>query len=150
MWPLSGAGSPDVSTNFAVSYAKSRDLITWFDHDGRAIERPLSPNNMDMVEETGKGAGLLNSAQVFVDPQGRPVVVYTRYGDDGRNIIIAARPSGERWAKMIVARAKTQHPIVGGGSLGVIPRLATSFSMPRADDPALTSASPENRIEAGP
>ena len=120
-------GKPDVSANFAVSYAKSRDLITWFDHDGRAIERPLSPNNMDTVEETGKGAGLLNSAQVFIDPQGRPVVVYTRYGDDGRNVIIAARPNGKQWAKMIVARAKTRHPIVGSGSLGVILRFSNLF-----------------------
>jgi hypothetical protein len=117
-------GTSDVSTNFMISYAKSQDFITWFDRNGRTIERPLSPNNMETIEETGKGAGLLNPAQVFIDPEDRPVVVYTRYGDDGRNVIIAARPNGKQWDKIIIARAKTHHPIVGGGSLGVAPRFS--------------------------
>ena len=59
-------GSTDVATNFAVTYAKSRDLITWFDHSGRRIARPLSPDNMAMVELTGEKVGLLNSVQVFL------------------------------------------------------------------------------------
>lgn len=113
---------PDAAANFAVSYAHSRDLETWFDQDGRPIRPPLSPDNMETVEITGQGAGLLNSVQIFPRPSEQPVLTYTRYGDDGKNIVVLARSENGVWKKTVVGRAEQHIPIDGGGSLPAVPR----------------------------
>lgn len=114
--------TPDAATNVAVSYARTRDFKTWSGHDGRAVNLPIDPGAADLVQHTGENAGLLNSAQVFIDPSGKPVIAYTKYGDDGRNVIVAARPANDRWNVVIVGTAASQTRLEGVGSLPAVPR----------------------------
>jgi hypothetical protein len=122
--PIVWRQRPDVTSNFAISYAKSPDLKTWLTHDGKPISLPITPDTADRIEWPGKGAGLLNSPKVSFDAKGQPVITYSRYGEGGRNAIIAARPAGEGWAISTIATADRQTPVVGKGSLPDVPRFS--------------------------
>ncbi len=121
--------NPNAASNFAVSYAMSRDLLTWTDRSGQPISLPLSPGNMETVEATGQNACLLNSAKIFFDASGNPIVGYTRYDGD-TNVVILARPGQTSWSKTIVARSENLIRIEGVGfSSGhaVVPRLRSQL-----------------------
>ncbi len=113
--------APDVASNYAITYARTRDFVHWTGHDGRPITPPLDPANSDMIEATGEDQGLVNSARVSVTTDGKPVVAYTRYGPDGRNSLVLASPSGDGWRRSIVATAGHQTIIAGGGTVPNLP-----------------------------
>ncbi|KQU79326.1 hypothetical protein ASD00_36345 [Ensifer sp. Root31] len=113
--------SPDLATNYAVTYARTRDFVQWTDHNGRPVTPPLDPGNSDMIEATGENQGLLNSARVIVTPAGKPIVTYTRYGPDRKNVIVAASPSGGEWHRSIIATAGHQTIAAGGGTVPNLP-----------------------------
>ena len=53
--------TPDVATNFALTYASTRDFQHW-DVGGRTVSGPLSPKTMEMIDAPGVGQGLVNNA----------------------------------------------------------------------------------------
>ena len=110
--------TPDASTNFRVSYVRTTNFLDWFDFAGNRIQLPISPENSTVVDDTGPGRGLLNSAQISVDPQGRPAIDYTKYGPRGGNAIVVATPGpGGRWRQVIIAESDRKADISGGGTL---------------------------------
>lgn len=114
--------SPDLATNYAITYARTRDFVSWTDQNGKPITTPIDPGSSTMIEATGENQGLLNSARVSVTPAGKPIVTYTRYGPDGKNIIVAASPSGGEWRRSTIATAGHQSLAAG---LGTVPNLPT-------------------------
>ncbi|NSL24029.1 BNR repeat-containing protein [Agrobacterium tumefaciens] len=119
----------DVKTNYAISFVKTRDFIHWFDHNGNALKLPIGPEDDDVIENTGEERGLLNSQRVGASADGQPIVAYTRYGSDGKNAIILARPNGKIWKKSIIASSKRVATIRGGGSLPQAPRFQVPSSL---------------------
>lgn len=119
--------TPDVSTNYTISYIRSRDLVHWSDHNGHPVNLPLDPGNSDLIERTGEGHGLVNSARVTLMPSGSPLVTYTRYGADGRNVIVLASPDGARWRRMIIATAMRQTTMLGGGTIPTAPTFGDPY-----------------------
>ncbi|WP_157951604.1 BNR repeat-containing protein [Agrobacterium pusense] len=113
--------TPDVASNYAITYARTRDFVHWEDHNGQTIMLPMNPGNSDTIESTGENRGLVNGARVGVALNGKPVVAYTKYGSDGRNSIILASPSQNEWHHSIVATANQQTVIAGGGSVPNLP-----------------------------
>ncbi len=113
--------APDVASNYAITYARTRDFVHWEDHAGRPLTPPLDPDNSDMIEATGEDQGLVNSARVSVTAGGKPVVAYTRYGPNGRNSLVLASPSADGWRRSIVATAGQQTVIAGGGTVPNLP-----------------------------
>jgi hypothetical protein len=79
----------------------------------------------------------LNSAQVFLDPVGRPLIVYTRYGDDGRNVVVIARLKESAWRTTVVARAEAQTAIEGGGTLAAVPQFGNLVLVPTAREASI-------------
>src|SRR6478735_4468676 len=77
----------DAATNVEISYAKTRDFMSWFDQSGRKLKLPLSPETAERVLHTGPNAGLLNNAKVSVDARGKPAIAFTRYDKQGRNTV---------------------------------------------------------------
>ncbi|USJ26860.1 BNR repeat-containing protein [Ensifer adhaerens] len=114
--------SPDLATNYAITYARTRDFVSWTDQNGKPITTPIDPGSSTMIEATGENQGLLNSARVSVTPAGVPIVTYTRYGPDGKNIIVAASPSAGEWRRSTIATAGNQSLAAG---LGTVPNLPT-------------------------
>jgi hypothetical protein len=108
---------PDVSANYAITYARTCDFVHWIDHLDQPIHLPIDPGNADMIEYTGEEKGLVNWQRISLAPGGTPVIAYTRYGDDGHNIVILASPDGTGWRRSIVAKASRQTIITGEGTL---------------------------------
>lgn len=76
--------TPDVATNYAITYARTRDFLHWEDHNGRPFALPMDPGKSDMIEYTGQAQGLVNSARVGVTTAGKPIIAYTKYGPNGK------------------------------------------------------------------
>jgi len=113
--------TPDVASNYAITYARTHDFVHWEDHEGRPITPPLDPGNSDVIEVTGEGQGLVNLARVSISTAGKPLIAYTRYGPDGKNSLFLASPSGDGWHRSIVATAEQQTVIAGGGTVPNLP-----------------------------
>lgn len=113
VWRLSA----DAATNVRLSYAKTRDFVTWFDSRGRRLADPLSPESAETVLHTGPNAGLLNNAKVSINPQGRPVIVFTRQNEQGHNTVELAVSDQGRWQIVPVAVSDRGIPVRGLGSL---------------------------------
>lgn len=129
--------SPDASSNFAVSYARTEDFRSWSGLQGPSRRAPLRPEDAQTVETTGVGAGLLNTAQLILTSDDTPVIFYMRYGVDGTNALIAAAPDGTKWTTRELAHSRNKTAIEGKGSLPLIPR----FNVSRQDDTAVIRAS---------
>ncbi len=115
--------TPDVASNYAITYARSRDFVHWEDHNGKPITTPMDPGNSDLIEATGEGKGLVNLARVGLTAAGKPIIAYTKYGPDGRNSILLASPSGDGWQRSIIATAEKKTAIGGGGSVPDLPSI---------------------------
>ncbi|WP_424938686.1 BNR-4 repeat-containing protein [Agrobacterium pusense] len=85
--------SHDVASNYALTYARTRDFPRWENSKGQTIIPSLSPGNGDIIDLTGEGAVLLNLTRVGVSPSGKPIVASSKYGPGGRNVIILASPT---------------------------------------------------------
>ncbi|WP_412063960.1 BNR repeat-containing protein [Rhizobium sp. SYY.PMSO] len=117
----------DVASNYAITYARTRDFIHWEDHNGKPITPPMDPGNSDMIEATGEGKGLVNAARVGITNSGTPVVAYTKYGPDGKNSILLASPDGNGWHHSIIATAEKKTVIAGGGSVPNLPSIGDPY-----------------------
>ncbi len=113
--------TPDVASNYSITYARSRDFVHWEDHEGRPIRPPMDPGNSDVIEATGEGQGLVNLARVSVTTGGKPIVAYTRYGPDGKNSLFLASPSKDGWHRSIIATADQKTVITGVGTVPNLP-----------------------------
>ena len=111
----------DVRSNFAVSYGRTEDFRSWTGSDGRTRPAPLGVDDADIVEVPGENSGLLNNARLVANRAGTPVVLYTRYGPDGRNVLIAARPGPAGWVKRTIAESAVRVTLTGGGSIAEVP-----------------------------
>lgn len=115
--------TPDVASNYAITYARTRDFIHWEDHNGQSITPPMNPGNSDMIDATGEGNGLVNLARVGVTANGKPVIAYTKYGPQGRNSIILASPFANGWRHSVIATAEQRTIISGGGTIPDLPSI---------------------------
>lgn len=118
--------TPDVASNFAVSYARTQDFQTWFTSTGRTIAAPLSPDTMDMVENVGEGAGLVNRFDLALAADGTPVILYPRYAATTGKVrydaaIVAARPGRFGWRLREIAVSRTPSIVAGKGALPNLP-----------------------------
>ncbi|NSY51299.1 BNR-4 repeat-containing protein [Agrobacterium tumefaciens] len=113
----------DVSSNYAITYARTRDFLHWEDHNGQEVKLPMSPETSDMVELTGEREGLVNGARVAVTASGKPVVAYAKYGPSGRNSIVLASPLRDRWHHSFVAMADQRTLVAGSGSVPHLPTI---------------------------
>ena len=99
--------TPDVETNYRLSFARTIDLFHWFATTGKPIPLPMAPETTELVDSVGPDHGLVNNAQVATDTAGLPIIVYTKYVDDGRNGIFAAHPvDGGGWLIKLLATSK--------------------------------------------
>lgn len=113
--------SPDVASNYAITYVRTRDFVHWEDHRGHQIKPPVTPGNSDVVDTVGEGNGLLNSARVDLTKNGSPVIAYTKYGPDGRNVMVLASPSSNGWYRSTIATASRQTVLEGTGTVPNLP-----------------------------
>jgi hypothetical protein len=132
--------TPDAGSNFRLSYVRTGNFSEWYDLAGRRLALPINPNSASLVDDTGPNAGLLNSAQVGVSPQGMPFIAYTKYGPHGGNAIVVAAPeSADSWRRTIIAESSRAAAISGGGTLPEAPGIHP-VTFPKGGNPTITYA----------
>ena len=107
--------TPDVSTNFRLSYARTKDFSTWYGADGKPIIAPLLPNTAELVDDVGENNGLVNNPKISVDQSGSPMITYTKY-DGQLNAVFLATINGGRWRSTKIADSEKLTQVRGGGS----------------------------------
>ena len=133
----------DAATNVRVSYAKTKDFVSWFDSRNKALKLPLSAETTETVLHTGPNAGLLNNAKVSLDSQGRPIIVFTRQDAAGRNTVELALADRGQWRFVPVATSERGIDVKGTGSLPNTVALS-EIDFSKADRPVLYYRFPGN------
>ena len=118
--------TPDVASNFAVGYAQTRDFRHWSGLFTPSALGPVRPEQIDTVDQPGEGAGLVNNVQLMLAPDGKPVLIYARYGKAGMDAIVAARPDGAGWMHREIAVSEHRSVVAGGGAMQGLPSISTA------------------------
>jgi hypothetical protein len=88
----------DAATNHDLSYARSRDLVSWETAGGRALTLPITLATGDIVDPVPAGGGMINNnTKIGFDAQNRPIVAYHKYAAGGYTQLFNARFEGGRW-----------------------------------------------------
>ena len=90
--------TPDCSTNHLISYAKSTNMRDWEKLDGTPVPLPMTRSNSQIIDPVPSGGGLFNPAQkIGFDTQGRVIISYTKYDENGNLQLINARAEDGRF-----------------------------------------------------
>jgi BNR repeat-containing family member len=90
--------TPDAATNHDLSYAKSRDLVSWQTASGRALTLPITQATGDVVDPVPAGGGIINNnTKIGFDADNRPIVAYHKYDQAGNTQLFNARFENGQW-----------------------------------------------------
>jgi hypothetical protein len=90
--------TPSAATNNNVSYARSPDLLTWEDSNGKPLTLPITLGNGEIVDPVPAFGGALNGHQrLGFDAAGAPMISYFKNDASGNAQVFLARKSGEGW-----------------------------------------------------
>lgn len=91
--------TPDADTNHNLSYARTRDLVSWEAGDtGQAVALPMRLGTADIVDPVPVSTGLINNnTKVGFDADNKPVIVYHKYDANGKTQLYNARVEGGKW-----------------------------------------------------
>lgn len=107
----------DVKSNFAISYVKTPDFINFFSAKGARLTLPISPDSKSLVMNPGPSEGLGNNARVVAGENGKPIIFYTKYDEEGRNGAYVASYSGGTWIDKRLDSSNERIAIQGTGSI---------------------------------
>jgi hypothetical protein len=90
--------TPDAATNHDISYARSRDLLTWENGRGDAVALPFTLRESEILDPVPILSGMINgNTKVGFDSENRPIISYHKYDQDGNTQIYNARVEGGEW-----------------------------------------------------
>ncbi|MEE2629045.1 MAG: BNR-4 repeat-containing protein, partial [Candidatus Latescibacterota bacterium] len=121
MWRDTG----DCATNHDISYARSRDLVTWEAGDGITLPLPITIEaNPSIVDPVPAGGGLINMCKSLgFDSADRPVVSYHKHDEQGNTQAYASRLEDGVWRVYKLSDWDYRWDFSGGGSIGAEIRL---------------------------
>ena len=109
--------TPMVETNFNVGYARSKDLINWVDSRQQAVDLPITPANAEIVDAIPVRSGLFTNVHIGFDAEGKPIITYLKYDNDGNSQLYHARPNKNAWQITQATDWKYHWAFSGGGTL---------------------------------
>lgn len=115
--------TPDASTNHSLSYARSPDLVSWEDSNGKAITLPLTLKHTEVVDPVPPKGGMINNnVKIGFDQNKRPIISYHKYDEAGNTQFYVARKEGTKWTQAKISNWQNfRWDFGGGGSLGRFP-----------------------------
>jgi hypothetical protein len=124
--------TPDAATNHSLSYARSRDLISWETSTGKPIPLPITLAKSELVDASPPGGGLINSVRSLgFDHKGRPLATYHRYDGAGNSQLFIARPQPDGgWRSHQMTKWNFRWAFGGNGSLGTEVRVGAAQPQP--------------------
>ena len=110
--------TPDCATNHDLSYARSRDLVSWETSDGKPLSLPITLETAEIVDPVPAGGGIINGNTVLgFDSQNRPVISYHKYDGQGYTQIYNARLEKDGWEIYQTSQWNYRWEFKGGGSI---------------------------------
>ncbi|MFC1518601.1 BNR repeat-containing protein [Pseudomonadota bacterium] len=112
--------TPNAATNHDLSYAKSEDLVNWFDSNNQPLNLPITLNTAEVIADVPPFGGIINNNnKIGFDQQGNVLVTYHRYDEIGDTQLYIARKNGQKWQSTQISDWKGfRWDFGGGGSLG--------------------------------
>jgi hypothetical protein len=110
--------SPDASTNHDLSYARSKDLVSWKTGAGKPLVLPMTLETCEIVDPVPQKGGIINgNTKVGFDDQGRVTISYHK--NDAMNYTQpwTARLENGTWTKYQTTNWPWHWDFGGGGSL---------------------------------
>ncbi|MGE5788049.1 MAG: BNR repeat-containing protein [Myxococcales bacterium] len=88
----------NAETNHDLSYARSKDFLTWETGTGAPLTLPITLGTADIVDPVPTNGGMINNnTKVGFDSQNRPVIVYHKYDGSGATQLYNARVENGKW-----------------------------------------------------
>lgn len=112
--------TPNAATNHDLSYAKSEDLVNWFNSNGEPLSLPITLAQAEVIAPVPPFGGMINgNVKLGFDHNGQPLVTYHRYDENGDTQMYVARKDGKTWESTQISDWKGfRWDFSGGGSLG--------------------------------
>lgn len=109
----------DASTCHDLSYAKTKDFVTWYDIQEKTLSLPLRPGTGGVkVDPIPVKGGIVNGAgKVGFDAKGGIMVSYFKYDEKGKSQVYVAIPSAGGWQSRKVTDWDYRWDFGGGGSI---------------------------------
>lgn len=111
--------TPSCETNHDLSYARSRDLISWETLDGQTVSLPLTPLlNQLTVDPVPPGGGAINGGtKLLFDANNKPLIAYMKYDSLGKSQIFLATHHEGKWSTNQVSNWDYRWAFSGPGSI---------------------------------
>src|SRR5436190_6949792 len=110
--------TPDAETNHDLSYARSRDLVSWQTAAGQPLTLPITLGTSDIVDPVPVNGGMINNnTKVGFDAQNRPIVAYHKFDSAGNTQLYNARFEGGRWVSHKTSSWNYRWAFSGQGTL---------------------------------
>ena len=106
-------------TNHDLCYLKTPDFKNWYAADGTKMTLPVKSSDKEaLVDPIPQSGGCLNGGQqIGFDADGRPIIIYYKYDDNGYSQIYAARFEGSSWHISQLTNSTWRWSFGGGGSI---------------------------------
>lgn len=111
--------TPGCETNHDLSYARSRDLVSWETLDGQKIALPLTPLLDQLtVDPVPPGGGAINGGtKLFFDANNKPLIAYMKYDSLGKSQIFLATSRDGKWLIKQISNWDYRWAFSGPGSI---------------------------------
>ncbi|CAF1642437.1 unnamed protein product [Rotaria magnacalcarata] len=130
--------SPDASTNHDLSYARSRDLVSWETGAGKPLILPITLETCEIVDPVPQKGGIINgNTKVGFDEQERVTISYHKNDANNYTQPWTARLENGTWKKYQITNWPWHWDFSGGGTLNFAIRLG---SVTKENDGNLTQA----------
>jgi hypothetical protein len=110
--------SPDASTNHDLSYARSKDLVSWETGAGKPLTLPITLETCEIVDPVPQKGGIINgNTRVGFDQQGRVTISYHKNDANNYTQPWTARLENGIWKKYQITNWPWHWDFGGGGTL---------------------------------
>lgn len=110
--------TPACETCHTLSYARSRDLVTWQNINGKPVTLPIRLGSDVVVDNVPVKSGLINCAiNLGFDTKARPIVTYTKHDEKGNTQLMNARYNGLSWTSVQTSDWAYRWAPTGGGTI---------------------------------
>ncbi|CAF3936944.1 unnamed protein product [Rotaria sp. Silwood1] len=114
VWRESG----DCSTNHDLSYARSKDLVSWETSTGKPLKLPITLETCEIVDPVPQHGGIINNNdRIGFDQQGRVTISYHKNDANNYTQPWTARSENGVWKKYQVTNWPYHWDFHGGGTI---------------------------------
>jgi hypothetical protein len=110
--------SPDCSTDHDLSYARSKDLVSWETSTGKSLKLPITLETCEIVDPVPQKGGIINgNTKIGFDQQGRVTISYHKNDANNYTQPWTARLESGVWKKYQITDWPWHWNFSGRGSI---------------------------------